>query len=395
MSPNRSVQTIITQTLISLATLVAVIPIMAGCNTEPRKQTVVLAASATRNEPAPALAPGDRQQLTAFGLPPEVDTDAIILSPAASGSSNRLLITPHLPNGQPDYGPRREPRLQDNLDAINKKLDSLSAATSNFDLLELMAQASRATSSPAMLLIISSGVTTAGGMDLRQVGWSKDPDAMASELKQRHLLPDLHGFRVIFSGLGIVAGDQPRLNEPQRRQLVAYWKAVCKAAGAASCDVNDEPRANRPSHSAAKVPIVAVPTVTSVQGPDGSIKNILPDSVLGFAGDSAQLNPTADTVLTPIVDQARDHQAMVNVTGHSVQLRGSPPTMTLSETRARAVANRLIQLGLPSDRLGRVTGVGPTADPPLVAYNADGTFNEEEASRYRRVIVDLIPANTQ
>ena len=58
-----------------------------------------------------------------------------------------------------------------------------------------MLDASRVTWLPATMLLLSSGVTTSGGLDLRKVGWAEPPVSAAAALKQRGLLPDLAGWR--------------------------------------------------------------------------------------------------------------------------------------------------------------------------------------------------------
>ena len=107
------------------------------------------------------------------------------------------------------------------------------AATGPFDLLQLISTAVRATSHPGTLLILSSGLSTAGGLNLRAVGWDANPAAVAGQLKQRGLLPRLTGWRLDFSGLADRGRRQPSLPLPQRTTLTAYWMAICRAAGAA------------------------------------------------------------------------------------------------------------------------------------------------------------------
>ena len=60
------------------------------------------------------------------------------------------------------------------------------------------------------MVLLTSGVTTSGGFDLRQVGWAESPVTAAATLKQRGLLPDLAGWTVIFSGLGESRGAAAR-----------------------------------------------------------------------------------------------------------------------------------------------------------------------------------------
>ena len=81
-----------------------------------------------------------------------------------------------------------------------------------FDLLATIAAAIRAAPPPATLIVISSGLSTSGGLDLRQVGWDASPSSVAAQLKARGLLPDLAGYRVISLGWATL----PAASHPSR-----------------------------------------------------------------------------------------------------------------------------------------------------------------------------------
>ena len=167
-----------------------------------------------------------------------------------------------------------------------------------------------------MLLILSSGLSTAGGFDLRQVGWDASPATVAAQLKARGLLPVLAGWRVVFSGLGDTAGPQPPLPLPQRTTLTSYWMAVCHAAGAPSCHADEMTRPDPPSRSKTAVPVVPVPTVQSVRGPHGSTSISIPnDELFGFGG--ASLLAGADSILGPLAAKARSGHLTATITGYA------------------------------------------------------------------------------
>ena len=188
---------------------------------------------------------------------------AYVVNPATGQPAN-IPLTPRRPDGQVEYGPRRQFLLEANVTRVAHLLSG-EAATGPFDLLNMIAAAARVTSPPGTLLILSSGLSTAGGIDLRQVGWGASPGTVAAQLKQRGLLPNLSGWQVIFSGLGDTAGRQPPLPLPQRTTLTSYWLAICRAAGAASCGTDETTRPDPPSRSTTPVPVVPVPAVTSVR----------------------------------------------------------------------------------------------------------------------------------
>jgi hypothetical protein len=190
----------------------------------------VVTASATRNEPAAVLAPPDLAELRLAGAS-SANAIADVVDPA-SGQPTAVPLTPRRPDGQEEYGPGREALLTANVNRVQSLLGR-QAADKPFDLLALLAAAVRVTSTPGTLIVVSSGLSTAGGFDLRQVGWAASPAEVAAQLGRERLLPDLSGWHVVFSGLGEVAGDQAALPLPQRAELTAYWTAICQASGAA------------------------------------------------------------------------------------------------------------------------------------------------------------------
>ena len=257
-----------------------------------------------------------------------------------------------------------------------------------FDLLNTMLEASRVTSPPATMLLLTSGVTTSGGFDLRKVGWAEPPASAAATLEQRGLLPDLAGWTVIFSGLGEAAGRQPALPLPQQTTLASYWLGICHAAGAAACRVDESPRPVRSSHSTVPVPIVPVPAVQSINGPHGQQQSIVPADLL-FAFDSATLLPGANGYLAPIVARASAGSDSVSITGQASPDGGTASyNLRLSALRAQAVQRRLITLGLAAHLIAQVKGIG-TAGQSCVAH---GTLDETKCAQLRRVVITLSPA---
>ena len=347
----------------------------------------IIAASATADEPAPVLSADILQTLRAAGLR-AVPATAYVVFPGAS-EPDVISLTPHLPNGQIDYGPTRTSTLNANIAAVQQAV-GLEAAQGSFDLLATLAAAVKAAPPPATLIVTSSGLSTAGGFDLRQVGWDADPSSVAAQLKARGLLPDLGGYQVVFSGLGDTAGRQPSLPLPQQTTLARYWEQICQASGATSCSVDDTDRTEPPSRSTIPVPIVPVPAVHSVTGPEHQTITTLPDTLL-FPFDSFTLVPSADTILQPIAQRARDQHQLVSITGYASPDGGtSAYNLTLSARRATAVRARLIALGLPAGQAGQATGAG-TAGKTRAACLIDGQLDEAVCAQLRKVVIVMSP----
>jgi outer membrane protein OmpA-like peptidoglycan-associated protein len=241
--------------------------------------------------------------------------------------------------------------------------------------------------------VVSSGLSTAGGFDLRQVGWYASPSAVATQLKDRGMLPRLTGWHVVFSGLADTAGDQPPLPLPQRAELTAYWLAICHAAGAASCATDDTTRPYPSSRSTTPVPQVPVPTVVSVRGPHGSVGKSIPADMF-FAFNSAKLLPGADAILRPLVAQAVSGRLKVSITGYASPDGGSNTyNKALSLARAMSIRARFLSLGVSAGQIVKVTGEGTAGQTAAICYR-HGQLNETICARLRRVVILLSPATS-
>ncbi len=364
------------------------LPGLAGCMTASRADApdaIVIAATATANEPAPALSWADVTLLQTIGGSGS-SAVAFVVNPA-DGQPIQLPLTPRREDGQIEYGPRRPQLLAQNVSRVESQI-SHQAATGPFDLLNTMFIASRVTTPPATMLLLTSGVTTSGGFDLRKVGWAEPPAAAAADLKRRGLLPDLTGWTVIFSGLGETAGRQPTLPLPLQTTLASYWLAICHAAGAAACRVDDSPRPQRKSLSRVPVPVVPVPSVQSIVGPNGNQQSAVPADLL-FAFNSATLLPGANAYLAPIAARAVTGHYAVSITGQSSPDGWSASyNLRLSVLRAQAVQHRLLTLGLAAYQIVQVNGIGTAGR----SCTADGTLDESKCAQLRRVVITLSPA---
>ena len=314
---------------------------------------------------------------------------AFVVNPN-TGQAREVSLTPRRPDGQVDYGPDRNSELGANVNRVQQLLNTL-AASKPFDLLAMIAQAVRVTTRPGTLLVLSSGLSTAGGFDLRQVGWGADPRTAAVSLSHRGLLPRLTGWKVVFSGLADTSGRQPAPPVPQRTTLTRYWLALCHAAGAVSCSVDAVTRPDPPSRSTTPVPVVRFPRVTSYRGPHGGQTTNVPADAF-FAFSSARLLPGADIILGPIATRARDQHQEVTVIGYASPDGGSGRyNLALSAKRARAVRARLISLGVPAGLIGQAVGRGTAGQPRSACYR-HGHLDEAVCARLRRVLITLHPA---
>jgi outer membrane protein OmpA-like peptidoglycan-associated protein len=376
---------------VAVAAMMAVLlgaVLIAGC--EPPSGTpkiIVIVASATANEPAPVLAAPDRAMLLSAGGS-STRAATFVVNPD-TGQAREVSLTPRRADGEVDFGPDRSRRLAANVNRVQRLLSTL-AAGRPFDLLAMITQAVRVTPHPGTLLVLSSGLSTAGGFDLRQVGWGASPHTAAVSLSSRGLLPRLAGWHVVFSSLADTAGRQPALPLPQRTILTRYWLALCHVAGAASCAVDAVTRPEPPSRSTTPVPVVPVPRVTSFQGVHAQTTNVPADAF--FAFNSARLLPGADAILSPVAAKARRQHLQVMITGYASPDGGTDAyNLALSAQRARAVGARLIALGVPASLIVKAVGLGTDGKPRSACYRS-GHLDETICGQLRRVVITLYSA---
>lgn len=250
----------------------------AGCSTPHRTlptngDRVVVLATATVHEPRPMLTDRALAQLRNAAESTNVSDGhnargSVARVTTADGQFSSLLpLTPRDADGNVEHGLRRNSLIDDNLRVVSDTVIATTARRPGLDLLQGMDDAV-AGSDHGVLIVVSNGLSTRGGFDLRQTGWNAEPEWIVAKLRERDLLPDLSGWRVLFTGLGATAGDQPPLPRTLRKKLAAYWMAICTAA-ADFCEV-DHTRFDRTAPlpgPGPNMPIVPVPVITSVTGP--------------------------------------------------------------------------------------------------------------------------------
>ena len=369
--------------------------VLSGCALPARAVTpsggdrVVVVVSGTANEPRPAVTDAVRAVLRDAANSGNVSqqgsgkSSVVLVSAADGGDRRSVVLTPRRADGSLEHGLSRPSLIDRNVTSAADTISATAAGKTGLDLLAGISDAVRGV--PAGTLVVdSSGLGTAGAFDLRQVGWAADPAAIAAQLAAAGQLPRLAGWHVLFAGLGSVAGVQPPLPAPARDRLAAYWQAICRAAGAAACDVDQSRVPAEPSRATVPTPVVPVPGVTSVTGPRGEVTTTVSDAALGFAGDSAVLSESARDLLRSLAGSitAGRGNAPVTVRGFAADPPGSTDAgrRELAEQRARAVAGALTEAGLTQ----RVDATGTGTQPGVTAVTG-GRFDEAAAARMRRV----------
>lgn len=359
---------------------------------------VVILATGTEHEPRPALTSRAEQELrnaaeakasNGYGA-----KGAVAVIASADGRPAEILpLTPRRADCTEEHGLQREKLINDNITRVRDAVAARHAQRAELDLLSGIDNAVRGLT-PGTLIIISNGLSTVGGFDMRRVGWQENPGHLVDQLNQRGLLQNLAPrWRVLFTGLGETAGDQPPLTKPTRDTLVGYWTAICRAAtGTGTCEVDQTALPPLPPAGDAPVAVVPVDPISSAVGPDGRTTETVSGSVL-FAGDSAELSPHASGVLHDISKRiaaklAARADVTVTIRGFVADPPGSTPESQLATADARA---RVVGAAISSDvtDLGfsthlDVAGVGT---PPGITAMVNGLFSEAIASQMRMVTI--------
>jgi outer membrane protein OmpA-like peptidoglycan-associated protein len=273
-------------------------------------------------------------------------------------------------------------------------LDAAAAKAEEADLLTALDEAARSISSAGgahTIVVVDSGLSTVGPLDFRRTGLlDADPAELAAGLQAAHELPDLAGADVVFEGLGDTAAPQPPVGRAQRTNLVAIWTAVAKAAGAGSVTVEESPLGGPATPGLPAVSVV--PVSSGVQCTASTVT--LTGGDVAFQPDSATfVDPAAASqTLKPVAQQMVDAGFTATVSGMTADVGDLAGRRTLSRQRAQAVADVLVALGVPADRM-TVAGLGSEFPGYVQDHDVDGNLVADKAAANRKVVIELAGAS--
>ncbi|WP_051182425.1 OmpA family protein [Nocardia vinacea] len=367
-----------------LASAILLIGLLCGCASSPasaQATAVTIVTTATSAEPRPALPDSLVAGLTSLAKTSKRPGDATVrIINSSTGDVVTRDLTPVRPGGQVQHADADADRQ------IHTAIDQLATTVGNVQAqqpgMNVLALLDRASQFPGDIEVVSSGLSTSDPLDFRQLGWDAKPDTVIDSLARQGQLANLSGRHVTFHGLGVSAGSQPTLPPFARMAVETLWTRLCQRAQAASCTVAHDAIATAMPVASLPVPVVAIPT--SVTDGGCPVWSSFSDSVLHFAPGSATLPTNADDALAPIVQAAAGCNIQsIDVTGHVADIGNGRDDGDLSGQRARAVADRLVALGIPRNQIGDVVGHG-TSEPVIPNFTA-GAFDESKAQQNRRV----------
>ena len=277
------------------------------------------------------------------------------------------------------------------LSGLGSAIPTLRAQTPEADTLGALTLAGRSVqgSRPGTVVLVDSGLSTVAPLDFRQPGLLAAPVAdTVAFLRDNRALPTLTGATVVLAGIGDVAAPQPALDTAQRAALIALWKGIAEASGAACVAVVDEPRSGEAPSDAPPVSTVDLPPPPKITPGQASV---LPDDgSVGFQPDTADFRDVAAArgVLTPFADFLKQSPGRkIALTGTSARAGTDQSQVELSTRRAEAVKGLLVDLGANAEQI-TTTGVGSRFPGYVNDLGPGGKQLPGPASTNRKVIVD-------
>lgn len=240
------------------------------------------------------------------------------------------------------------------------------------------------------ILVVDSGMSTAGAMAFQNTGLLEphaDVDAMVERMRSAGALPDLTGVTVRWFGLGSVEEPQPLLDTAAKSRLKNLWTKLITAANG-EVVFDDAPMMKDIGDDLPAVPeVTPVPVGAFELGAAPSLEMSLPDTEVGFEADVDVLRneEVAKSRIQEAAAQIRSSGVSeVRVTGCTSSWGTAEHRQDLSERRAEVVAGLLENNGV---KVTSITGRGYECPHQVVDTNADGTPIEELMAVNRRVII--------
>lgn len=275
-------------------------------------------------------------------------------------------------------------------EVLESAISTATAATAETDLLtalELAAREVQDAPGRQTVLVVDSGLSTAGALDFRHKGMlDVAPADLVASLAAKGALPDLSGVHVIFQGLGDTAAPQPVLGAVVREHVIALWTAIALGAGALDVNVERAPLTGEPP--TARPPVGVVGSGSGMSCAQNTV--VLTGGDVAFEADRAvfQDDVAASETLRPIAESLKAAGVTATLTGTTARVGDADGQRRLSQQRAQAVADLLSGLGVPAQRL-TVVGVGSEFPGYVRDHDGRGNLLPREAAMNRKVVISL------
>lgn len=278
-------------------------------------------------------------------------------------------------------------------------MQSIVADDPEIDYLESLRLAVRTLSSldgydSKSIVLIGTGLSTAGVMNFSNNLISAEPETVVNLLNEKSEIPDFTGITVYSQQLGDVAAPQQELTSAQRIKLEKIYGGIVETGGGTFIynDIIANPVDETKQYPSVTPVNLLSDTPISFEEVIFEEDNIFEDPVflteekIGFVADKAVfLNPDeANETLQPVAEYLVKHPSVsIVLAGTTAGDKDSDFTLSLSRQRAETVKNALVELGVSADRIIAI-GLGSEKDPWHV-YNAG--YDGSAASGNRKVVL--------
>lgn len=251
------------------------------------------------------------------------------------------------------------------------------------------------------IVVIGTGLSTTGVLDFQNNLISAEPGTIVELLKEKGEIPGFDGITVYWQQMGDVAAPQQALTSAQRNNLQGIYGGIVEAGGGTFVynDIIANPVNEGTSYPAvtpvdlpADTPISFNPETLNPEATENVLAEpiVLTEEQITFIGDKAEyLYPEeAESVLKPIADFLLSNDVTILLCGTTAGDGNSAYTMALSQTRADAVKQSLVDLGIDPSRIIAV-GLG-SSDP----WHVYGIPTSDKAASCNRKVV-MLDASSQ
>jgi outer membrane protein OmpA-like peptidoglycan-associated protein len=364
--------------------LVLSLILVAGCGdnratSAPGALAVIVGAHS--NMVAPSLADSVKSEIDTAS---ELGSPATVIVDDGSPTASAPLVL-KTGNDNPLY-------QQDQVKQLKNLIDRTRADNPEVNLLAAVHLAARSVSDaagPKTIVVIDSGLQTVGSLRFQDQGGAllnANPEEVVELLRRTQQLPNLTGMRVVFTGLGDTAPPQQPLPAPARAVLVALWTKIVESAGG-KAEIKQAPLPSTRTLNGLP-PVTIVPVAEQSIGPLPSV-TVLRDGTVGFLPDQASFrDPAQARAVLAEYAKAISNGRRAQLTGTTAS-DGTPEYRhQLSEKRAHAVRDLLVDLGAPADRIS-IRGLGSDFPGYVPDRDQQGNLEPIPAACNRQVIIEL------
>lgn len=251
------------------------------------------------------------------------------------------------------------------------------------------------------IVVIGTGLSTTGVLNFQNNLISAEPGTIVELLEEKGEIPCFNGIMVYWQQMGDVAAPQAQLSSAQRNKLQQIYGGIVEAGGGTFVcnDIIANPvnegtayPAVTPVELPADIPISFNPETLNSEATENVLAEpvVLTEEQITFIGDKAEyLYPEeAESVLKPIADFLLSNDVTILLCGTTAGDGNSAYTMELSQVRADAVKQSLVDLGVDPSHIIAV-GLGST-DP----WHVYGIPTSDKAASCNRKVV-LLDASSQ